>query len=283
MRFLDIHPFVRYARKMTITHKMAYPVYRPYDARLFFTKSGKGEIEVSDQTYSMHKGSTLLINAGMEYRCKTPENSVTYLIFNFDFTQSHKYIQVPICPSKKKKFDIKRLIEAVSFEDELEMNHVVYASNIAGIENNAEKLVNEYSKKLIGYELKSSCLMAEILIELLRKTKVTVNACPDMTKKVLDYIHKNYALPLTNGSIAELFGFHPNYLSSLIKMSTGIPMHKYILQVRLLHAVELLETGLISIGEIAEKCGFCDVYYFSKYFKSVMHVTPTEFKNSLFK
>lgn len=44
-----------------------------------------------------------------------------------------------------------------------------------------------------------------------------------------------------------------------------------------MNATEMLETGVFSIGEIAEKCGFYDIYHFSKYFKSIMKVTPSNF------
>ena len=34
------------------------------------------------------------------------------------------------------------------------------------------------------------------------------------------------------------------------------------------------------LSEIAELCGFCDVYYFSRLFKKHVGMTPTEYKNS---
>lgn len=277
MLFSEIRPFVRYARTMTVTSDMRYPVFYPYDARLFYVKSGSGEIAVDGVTLKMQKGCTVVINAGVKYRLKTPEKSVEYIAVNFDFTHRHSDRQIPVAPAQKRDFNADLIIEQVTFSDQPAFNRFVFVTDIEKTEKSGGRLIAEYTKKLIGYDMACSCLMSGILLEILRRSRAVSSQDGNVTQSILDYIHENYASPITNKSIAEQFGFHPNYLSGLIKNSTGLAMHKYILQVRLLHATELMETGLFSISEVAERSGFCDVFYFSKYFKSAMGVTPTEF------
>lgn len=281
MLFSEIQPFVRYARTMTVTRDMRYPVFYPYDARLFYVKSGSGEIVADGVTLKMQKGAAVIINAGVKYRLKTPEDSVTYIAVNFDFTNRCRDRQIPVAPAKKREFDSGLIIEQVAFDDKPDFNRFVYVANIEKIEKSGERLIAEYTQKLIGYDMACGCLMSGILLEILRRNRAVSSQDGNVTKRILDYIHENYAGPITNKSIAEHFGFHPNYLSSLVKAGTGLPMHKYILQVRLLHATELIETGLFGINEVAERTGFCDVFYFSKYFKSAMGVTPTEFAKGI--
>ena len=124
---------------------------------------------------------------------------------------------------------------------------------------------------------KSGCLISEILVEAIRKSEMPEVQGTGEMKEIIDYIQKNYSSDITNGFLASKFGFHPNYLSKLVKKGTGLPLHKYILQVRVLNAVKLLETGVYKISEIAEKCGFYDIYHFSKYFRLVMGITPSAF------
>ena len=277
MLFSDIRPFVRYARRMSVTCDMRYPVFYPYDARLFYTRSGEGEITVDGVTLKMTKGCAVVINAGVKYHLKTPSQAVTYTAMNFDYTRAHSHLTVPIPPASRSEYKPELVIEQTAFDDQPAFNRFVYVRDTEKIETLAEITISEYNKKLIGCDMRCSCLMSEMLIEILRKNSTVLSQDVDIVKETLDYIHENYARPITNKSIAEHFGFHPNYLSSLIKANTGLSLHKYILQVRLLHATELIETGLFSMREIAERSGFCDVFYFSKYFKNAMGVSPTEF------
>ena len=280
MLFSDIKPYVRYARHLKLTNKTKYSVATPYDARLFYTKNGNGIIEIGNQKFEMKKGTLLLINPAVRYHLKTPTDSVTYIAFNFDYTQSSSHIQTPIIPAWGKNYNPKFLTEHVEFSDTTELNDFVYLTNIFSIAKIAENIINEHTKRLINYQLKSNCLFTEILIEILRHLQLPASSNNTSINAVLNYIHDNYYLPLTNHDIAQKFSFHPNYLSNLIKKHTGLPLHKYLLLVRLTHASQLLESGNSSISEVAQKCGFSDVYHFSRYFKEVMNVTPSDFSKT---
>ena len=83
---------------------------------------------------------------------------------------------------------------------------------------------------------------------------------------------------ITNSSMGGVFGYHPNYISALIKKKTGMPIHQYIIYVRLLNAASLLENTALSVNEIAISCGFYDIAYFSKYFKKYFGVSPSEYR-----
>lgn len=280
MVFSEIKPFVRYARYMRMDGSWEFVPHIPYDARLFFVQEGSGEIGMYDgKVFKMEKGCALIINSGMEYHIKTPQDKVTYIIFNFDYTYAHSMEKNLVHPGKRHNYQPKKIVEHIEFQDFKLLNNYAYIQNIDSVRKNAVKAVEEYEWKKIGYELKTSCLLAEILIEALRKSEAGAAARGDMSDKIINYIHRNYSLPLTNIGIGQEFNMHPNHISRLIKQATGVPLHKYILEVRLLRAVELLEIGTYGIGEIAGMCGFCDVYYFSRYFKSVMKMTPSEYLN----
>ncbi len=282
MIFSDIKPFVRFARHFMLTTKTKYAPATPYDARLFYTKEGSGVIEVMGQKLKMEKGSALLINSAVQYHTKTPKASVTYLAFNFDYTQSGRDMSFPVAPAYGDSFYDEKLIEHIEFSDKPQLNKFIYIPNIEDIEPIAESIIEEHTKKLINCELKSSYLFSVLLVDIMRYLETPATQDTTATKEVLEFIQENYNLPLNNSSIAKKFGFHPHYLSTLIKASTGLPMHQYLLQIRLTHAVELLETHCFSINEIATKCGFCDVYHFSRFFKEKMKITPSQFlKDSL--
>jgi two-component system response regulator YesN len=59
---------------------------------------------------------------------------------------------------------------------------------------------------------------------------------------------------------------------------TGMPLHRYVLHLRLMHAVNLIENTDLAVSEIADASGFYDVAYFSSYFKKHFGITPTKYK-----
>ena len=67
--------------------------------------------------------------------------------------------------------------------------------------------------------------------------------------------------------ISEEIGVSPNYLSSLIKKTTGSSLVEILTKKRIEKAMELLQCTGMKIGEITELCGYKDQYYFSHCFK----------------
>ena len=55
---------------------------------------------------------------------------------------------------------------------------------------------------------------------------------------------------------------------------------RYIMLEKIEYAKQLLQMPHLSIMEVAERCGFSDVYYFSKVFKKETGTTPTSFRKA---
>lgn len=54
--------------------------------------------------------------------------------------------------------------------------------------------------------------------------------------------------------------------------------HRYQTQTAVKKAVRMLEDTNLRIGEIADAVGFRDQMYFGRVFKSIMNISPTEFR-----
>lgn len=279
MLFEEINPYLRFVRYFELDRTTSYLYHIPYDARFFYAADGNGSIEIGGKEYIMNKGCLLIISPGIEYHIRTPEQKVRYFAVNFDFTKSCADLKMPIAPQTSHYFDSSLITEKVTFSDIPQFNDYIYLTDMFSIENKLKELEKEYSRKLVSYETKISHIFADILLECARRM-ITKNYSEsnELIESILNYIHVNYSQPLTNLEIGKVFGFHPNYISAIIKNFTGLPLHKYLIHIRLEHAIIMLELGNDSIGKIAQKCGFCDIYYFSKYFKKVVGVSPMQYK-----
>lgn len=94
----------------------------------------------------------------------------------------------------------------------------------------------------------------------------------------IEYLHKNYSdASLTNKILADKAKISEIYFRRLFKESFGVSPKKYIIDLRLKKAKNLLSEGFNSIGEVAEVCGFSSVYHFCRAFKEKTGSTPTEY------
>lgn len=96
--------------------------------------------------------------------------------------------------------------------------------------------------------------------------------------RAIQYIDSHYSQPLMVGSVADHLGISLSSLSKKFKQQVGCSMIKYLLTFRVVvSALEIAQTKE-SIASISEKNGFSDAKYFSRVFKSVIGITPSELR-----
>ena len=93
-----------------------------------------------------------------------------------------------------------------------------------------------------------------------------------------EYMDEHYFENLSLNDIAGKIGISPAYLSSLFSQQAGITLIDYLNEVRIDHACVYLEQNFFKTYEIAYKVGFRDEKYFSKVFRKVMEMSPSEYK-----
>ena len=92
-----------------------------------------------------------------------------------------------------------------------------------------------------------------------------------------EYVRENYGEKLTLAAIASKIGISQGYLSSVFKKQTGGNLNDYINQMKIEKAKELLEKHEYMMYEISDMLGFENPYYFSKVFKKLTGITPSEY------
>ncbi len=82
----------------------------------------------------------------------------------------------------------------------------------------------------------------------------------------------------SNRSIAKQIGMSVNSFLALFKKEMGDSPQKWLRRKRLELACEKLHFSEMTIEEIAELCGFCDRYHFSRFFKQTYGVGPSLYR-----
>lgn len=97
--------------------------------------------------------------------------------------------------------------------------------------------------------------------------------------QVQRYIEDHYSdAALSVKEISKAVYLSPNYMSNLFKRETGASLVEYIRDIRIRHSISLLRDDSLKLYHIALKVGFTDANYYTKMFKKVLGVTPSEYK-----
>ena len=91
-------------------------------------------------------------------------------------------------------------------------------------------------------------------------------------------LEDNWQRKLVIQDIAEIVNLSPGRLAHLFRDEMGTSVQQYLIQIRLAKAKGELESGFLSIKEIAAAVGFCNVNQFTNTFKRAYGITPTQYR-----
>lgn len=97
-------------------------------------------------------------------------------------------------------------------------------------------------------------------------------------KQMTDFIERHYSENIKLETLADLFNYNSGYLGKMFKNFTGEHFNTYLDQVRIQHAIELLQEGL-KVHQVSERVGYANVDYFHSKFKKYKGVSPSSFKS----
>ena len=275
MLLQNIRPFARFVRYLRINEESVFYRNIPLDARLFYTVEGEGCILIDGQLLTLKPGSLLYIPAGLPYHIQP--GKVTYLAVNFDFTQAHSQLTVPIEPVRDFGQQ-PQVLEELPIQDAECFRSFFLCQEPYELHRDLQIMENTYAKKLPWYQQELSARLMAVLLCMARQAgKRSSREERFDLEAVMDYIHSHLQEKLDNHTLAARFHFHPNYLSAEFKNAVGQPLHSYVLEARILHAVTQMEAGQRDLERITQECGFSTVNYFIRSFKKRMGVTPGAF------
>ncbi|WP_148409937.1 response regulator transcription factor [Murimonas intestini] len=101
---------------------------------------------------------------------------------------------------------------------------------------------------------------------------------PKFILEALNYIEANYMNDINVQEVADAVFLNIWYFSAQFKKYTGQNMTKYLNQVRIKHAKELLKDKNLKVYQVAEMVGFQDATYFSTVFKAIEKKTPKKYQ-----
>lgn len=90
------------------------------------------------------------------------------------------------------------------------------------------------------------------------------------------YVRERLGGPITPAELAEVSELSPAYFSRVFRATFGVSPRAWLTRQRLEEAAELLARSDLSVGEVATRVGYAGPSQFSRQFKRVLGVAPSE-------
>ena len=146
----------------------------------------------------------------------------------------------------------------------------------------------------IAYLIDDAFYYATTMEELAEHIANIVNLCmPDTTSEkqsdkaqlfqdIIGYLDKHVAHTITISSICRTFGVSQTTLSKMFRTYENTSFGSYLTNVRISKAQSYIKSDTQAyIKDIAERVGYADQFYFSRIFRSVTGMSPSEYMNTI--
>ena len=273
MDFRRLNPVVRSAGIYERINNSEF--CKAYDARLIYVISGDVALWVEDaKKQHLGPGNLVFIPAGVKYKLKG--KFLRAAVFTFDPTADMPEPTERLAPVPADNYD-EALAHIIA--DASPFDRVMFLEDIEAERDKFIRMCNIATSAEGEWRAEISAELKLILLKLAETQ--SENALPLRMVESLDaYIRENSSDEISNTEIGAIFGYHPFYVSRMLKEKKGITLRQYIISYRFKAAKRMLELTDKSIGEIAEETGFTDASYFAKSFKATFGITPKEYRAS---
>jgi len=130
--------------------------------------------------------------------------------------------------------------------------------------------------------LQAGQALSHLLAVIVRRARETHREADDTEQRIaqsIEYLKNNLQRSLDVGTLAKLAGLSASHYSALFKNRTGYAPIDYLARLRMHRACQLLDTTNHSVKGIAAMVGYKDQLYFSRVFRAINDVSPSEYRN----
>lgn len=253
----------------------------------FMVEDGEGELVYEGKKYELRSGDVVFIDCRKAYRHSTGMNPNAGL---WSLRWCHFY--GPSMPAIYAKYCergglpvIRGADVSVDLARGADMGRRDDVSCGADVSQYAAILTDIYTLASSSDYIRDMRINGKLndLLTLLMESSWHREAHTNAPKKmeisrVKSFLDEHYKEKLSLESVASHFFIDKHYLARLFKEQYGVTLVTYLQQVRITHAKRMLRFTNKSIEEIGLECGIGELNYFSRVFKKLEGVSPSEFR-----
>lgn len=269
LKNIDISCHPRFSKKFYHHHSFIEIIY---------VYSGQCHQHINNEEIIMNEGDICILDTNTVHAIdETCENDII-----INCLMSQEYIDNVLIERLSQHDLITRFfIHSIYQRNEFKEYMLFRTGKSEKIKELMSSLLCEFFAQSICSSEVINCYIVLILTEILRFEKtVSNNTYFSETKNnyITDIINfiQEHCKEISLTTVANHFHYHPNYLSQIIKNTTGHSFTNILQKVRLKKAYILLKNSNIPVNKIAQEVGFKNISFFYKLFKEKYGLTPAE-------
>ena len=220
-----------------------------------FICSGDGRFYSGKKEYSLKRGSVFFVPKNGEYRLDFNENC-TYFYISFFGRRGDEIVDRTVFAKGVSAADLSSVSE-----------------NIIEFALGAIKKVNDNNLDIFG---------ESVLLYLLGHVVGEDGNKGDLMSAIISATNEHFSShTFSLSTLADILGYDAKYISSYFKKKKGMCFSEYLRDIRIRHSVFLMEQGVVYVRNVAILSGFSDAMYYSRGFKAVMGVSPSNYIKTL--
>lgn len=277
------HPLISLIDYHQIRHTREFNDIRwVYDFYMIAMKKGlDAKLKYGQLQYDFDEGTMFFIAPGQVFQIEVaqdaPGKSGWMLLIHPDFFRNRPLAQ----DIKKYKYFGYSVREALFLSEKEE---AVLTGIVRNIQQEYRGNIDKFSQQIIISQIEALLSYAERFYQRQFLTReVASHQVLEKLEALLDeyfeHTHKE-GLPTVNYLAAQL-NLTPDYLSSLLKVATGLNTQQHIHEKLIEKAKDKLIGTTLTVSEIAYELGFEHSQSFSKLFKAKTSLSPLAFRQSL--
>ncbi|MBL8580865.1 MAG: helix-turn-helix domain-containing protein [Rhizobiaceae bacterium] len=142
-----------------------------------------------------------------------------------------------------------------------------------------DRLFRALSGRDIGLDWQLNQLIGELLTMVDQALAEPVApGVPGVLAGIAAAVRADLARPWTAEELSVLSGVSASQTRRLFRKHLRTSPRQWLLRERLIHAQSMIAADRMSLAEVAETCGFCDVYHFSREFKRSVGIPPAAWR-----
>lgn len=264
----NINDFNITLTNIVVAHKWFYntsSIYECYNGRktygIIMLLSGNLNYQFSDgRLLTAKTGDLILLKQNDGYKVTCPNECYHYAV-NFD-----------ILPNS---------IEG-KIAEELFLNKetaVIHQDSSHSIFNDIfEQICNIWKQKKPCYQIQSKILTYKLLYNFVQKHPLYQDYNYSKLQPAIDFMKENWNKKISLSTLSKLCILSVPHFRHLFTTCFQTSPMVYLNSLRLLYAKDYLLRENLTITDVAYKCGFDDINYFSRFFKKHTGISPSEFR-----
>ncbi len=185
--------------------------------------------------------------------------------------------------------DSKKMPKSSVVTDNLSKQGVLHLDPAAAMD--VEALLMRIHEEHINFQYESEYMKSaalQMILVIFKRTRFCMPQKPpapfaqkkQLILNSLIFLENNYSSPLTVKEIADASSLSESYFRTVFKEATGLSPLDYLNWLRVVKALEYLQSGKMLVSDAAARVGILDANYFSRLFKKLMGQPPNFFKKS---